>query len=122
MAKDDYEVVACKILVYLYACFKGKVVFNRKVFEEAISADSFPEGYLARVLRMMQKDGLVDGVQFTKAWGNVYIIISDLSGMEITSKGIDYLKNNSTMQKVLEFIKEGADLIASLIPLVIQAP
>lgn len=118
MEKDDYEVVACKILVYLYACFKGKVVFNRKVFEEAISSDSFPEGYLARVLRMMENDGLIEGVVFTRAWGSVYIIISDLSDMEITSRGIDYLKNNSTMQKVLDFIKEGAGLIASLISIV----
>lgn len=67
---------------------------------------------------MMKKDGLIDGVHFTKAWGNVYILISDLSDMEITSSGIYYLKNNSMMQKVLKLIKEGAGIIASLIPFV----
>lgn len=37
MVKDDYDVVVFRILVYLYAIFKGKQVFDRHIFLNVIS-------------------------------------------------------------------------------------
>ena len=37
MAKDDYDVVLYRILVYLYACKKRKIAYNSTTFREAVS-------------------------------------------------------------------------------------
>ena len=57
MAKDDYDVVVFRILVYLYAIFKGKQIFDQHIFLKVIS--KVEEDYLYRVLEMMQSKGLM---------------------------------------------------------------
>ena len=37
MAKDDYDAVVFRILVYLYAIFKGKQIFDQHIFLKVIS-------------------------------------------------------------------------------------
>ena len=113
MAKDDYDMIVYKVLVYLYACLKRKIVFDKLVFLKTV-ADGIDEEYLSSVLRLMSMEGLIEGVAFTKAWGNVYIRISDLCEMSITAAGIRYLKENRGMKKAAEAVKEGAEMIASL--------
>lgn len=36
MAKDDYDVIVYKVLVYYYACLKRRITFDKKVFEETV--------------------------------------------------------------------------------------
>ena len=113
MAKDDYNVLVYKILVYLYACFKRRIVFDRKVFMKTIGRVN--EDYLADVLRLMKTQGLIDGYSCTKAWSGTYIMTSDFEDLEITAEGINYLQENDRMHKVGEFLVENADAIAGLI-------
>ena len=114
MAKDDYEVIAYRILVYLYACAKRKIIFKPETFQAAVSKNVESTEYLCFVLRTMQKEGLIDGVAFMKAWGGDYILVSDLRDADITADGIRYLKENSNMKKIGETLKESVDIIAKL--------
>lgn len=114
MAKDDYNVIVYRVLVYLYGCLKGKTVYEEKAFNAAVRKGVENDEYFVRALNLMQKDGLISGLVISKAWGNAYILASDLSDAEITAEGIRYLQENSTMKKVGETLKASADIIASL--------
>ncbi len=62
MAKDDYDTIVYKILLYLYACLKRKIVFDRTTFFKAIDKDAICDEYLADILyfrlqRFMNKTG-----------------------------------------------------------------
>lgn len=115
MAKDDYDVIVYRVLLYLYACLKREIVFDDLTFREAVRKNVESDEYFAAVLRMMQNEGLICGVTTVKAWGGTYILCSDPEDMEITADGIHYLKENSTMQKVCGVLKETADIVAKLI-------
>lgn len=115
MAKDDYDVLVYKILTYLYACMKRKVLFTQKGFAHAVQKDKIDEDYLTDVLRMMQGEGLIEGLTFVRAWGQVYILASGMENASITPAGIHYLKENATSQKVKQVLLDAIDPIASLI-------
>lgn len=118
MAKDDYDVIVFKILLYYYGCLKHNIKFEQVIFEKTIGLKDISEGYFNQILKMMKDENLIDGIFFTKAWGNIYIPISNLSDVVITADGIHYLKENSAMQKAKDYIKEGVDLAAKLIEIV----
>lgn len=54
MAKDDYFVLAYRILLYYYDCFKRKFVFDTKAFLRAVGED-IDADYLTNVLEMLCK-------------------------------------------------------------------
>lgn len=114
MAKDDYDVLVFKILTYYYACMKRKILFNQDVFNRAVKCGGLNDDYFADVLRMMQDESLIQGLEFTKAWGGDYILTSELSCAKITPGGIHYLKENGIMQKVMKSLIESADTIGNL--------
>lgn len=118
MAKDDYDVLVFKILTYLYACMKRKIVFDALVFAKTTGQSKVPEGYFTDVLRLMQVEGLIEGVSVVKAWGTDYILASDLRDMSITADGIRYLKDNSKMKEVRQALVDAADVISGLIAVV----
>lgn len=111
MAKDDYEVVAFQILLYFYAIMKGKRVYTDLEFQKVIRADISDE-YLARILHMMEDEGLITGISLIKIWGGNYIIASDLSDAEITAAGIRYLKEH---HEIRDMLLKKAGYVASLI-------
>lgn len=117
MANDDYDVILCKVLVYLYAVMKRKTVFISEEFEKTVKRDANEE-YFKDVLRLAQEEGFIAGLNFTRAWGGTYILLSAYSDMEITAAGIRYLNENSGMRKVLNTLKQGVDVIASLASIV----
>lgn len=115
MAKDDYDVIVYKILLYFYAVMKRKIQYERETFEKVISKSGISDEYLVDILRMMKDEGLIDGVKVMKAWGNDSILISELSDISITADGIHYLKDNATMKKIGKTLAEIPGLVASLI-------
>lgn len=121
MAKDDYFVIVYKVLVYLYAVLKRKIVFDVSKFEKSIGFKDISEEYFYDILKMMTDDGYITGLHFTKTYGNQYILITDLDNMKITSKGIEYLQDNPKMQGVKEFLVNNADTFVSIIMMVYQS-
>lgn len=119
MAKDDYDTIVFKILLYLYAVLKRKITFDEQAFYHAIGFKNIDNDYFINILYMMHEDGLIDGIVLKKAWGNTYILCSDLIDMTITSNGIHYLNDNKKMNKIKEYLLSNVDTIASLINLCI---
>ena len=118
MAKDDYDVIVYKILLYYYAILKRKISYKRETFEALIAKADISNEYLTDILRMMQGEGQIDGVRFTKAWGGNCILISDLSEISITPAGIRYLNENTIMKRIGKTISEIPGIAASLIGIV----
>ena len=118
MAKNDYDVIVFKILLYFYGCLKHEIKFEQATFEKTIGLNEISEEYFTQILRMMGNDNLIEGASFQKAWGGEYILISNLSDITITTDGIHYLKENSMMKKVKDNIVEGVDLVAKLVGIV----
>ena len=91
MAKDDYFVLAYRILSYLYACFKA----GERPDMDCISADvlHIPVGYWFYIV----------GLVFPASIGSaVSVKVIDL---RITQKGIEFLQENSMMKKAAAFLK-----------------
>lgn len=61
MAKDDYHVIVYKVLLYLYAVLKRKIVFDKISFDVVLSKMNVSEEYLTDVIRMLQDEGLIRG-------------------------------------------------------------
>lgn len=101
MAKDNFFVVACRILTYLYACLRA----GEKVDGNAVSPDKLgiSPRYWISVLSMMTDEGYIKGVRFSETLGNIYE--ADLRDASITIKGIEMLENNTMMAKARDFIK-----------------
>lgn len=114
MAKDDYEVIVYRVLVYMYACMKREIMYEDATFQAAVRKNVESDEYFADILMMMQSENLIEGLAFTKAWGGDMILMSEMKDAKITAEGIRYLKENSTMKAVGERLKESVDIISKL--------
>lgn len=116
MAKDDYYVIVTKILVFLYKRLKTR---DTRAVEEYIlpMTDDFPidEEYLRYVVEKLYERGYVERVMITRTWGG-NIIRVDTSHMQITPEGIDYLRENSTIRKVAETLREAIPIASLFLP------
>lgn len=106
MAKDDYHVIVYQILAYLYQCLKnGKEVevrnlqCNSKYFQ-------INENYWRYIIYNMQEQGLIADIVFTHIDGVEYPHPSSMKGCKITPLGIEYLCDNSFMEKAKQFLKD----------------
>lgn len=105
MAKDDYHVIVYKILAYLYTCLKedkkidpDMLMFDGKLFQ-------INQQYWVYILYHLVQDGYITGLNNIKS-GNGYYIKGQLQDCEITPKGIDYLCENSLLEKAKQFLKD----------------
>ena len=114
MAKDDYDVIVFKILTYLYAVTKGKIIYTSKEYQHAIGIKDINYDYLLRIYKMMSDEGLVEKLAFTKPWGGTLIPLFDERDITITAKGIHYLEENDKMKIAGNYLKEKADTIINL--------
>ena len=106
MAKDDYFVLVYKLLEILYLTLKsGKVVTNDKLKE---LGEGIPLDYWEYILKTLNHEGYIVGVLPISSLSGDSIKITNL---QITPKGIEYLQDNSKMQKVGEFLKNSLQWI-----------
>lgn len=112
MARDDYYVVVYCLLKCLYDYLKhGQHISNDKLKE--LSSNLNYDSWIY-ILANMYEEGFITGVELINTFSGKDVKIIDL---QITPKGIDYLQNNSTMHKTLEWIKKNASqLLISLLP------
>ena len=114
MAKDDYYVIVFKILVYLYAVFRGKEVFRQERYDKAIGKKNINEEYLLRIYKMMSDEGYIEKLSFTRAWGSDLIPLFDEGELKIMQKGIDHIETNDKMKTAGRYLAEKADTISNL--------
>lgn len=102
IASDDFEVIAFKVLSYLYRCMKDDKKVDVAALRELIGCN---EAYLGSVIRGLQSKGLVDGFCFDGLSGVVIDSpsLTAMSGPAITMDGAAYVRENSRMRKAADF-------------------
>lgn len=106
MAKNDYFVVAYRILAYLYECFKA----GEKPDIDFYGADALKinNGYWTNVMESLYNEGCITGINIIKSAGVQGVKVMEL---KITQKGIEYLQENSFMAKAKDFLKTAKEII-----------
>lgn len=112
MARDDYYVLAYKVLAYLYHCLKNdSVVDVNYVSHEALGIGI---GYWEYLITHLDEDGYIEGVSLLPILGRNTPAVKVGCNLAITPRGIDFLENNSTMSKAKRVLKELNELIPGL--------
>ena len=100
MARDDFFVIAYRILAYLYGCMKA----GEKPDPAMISAERLgvPAGYRSSVLKNLLRKGpgfgtLIDPVE-----------------PEITMDGVEFMQENSAIARAKAALKELKEIVPGL--------
>ena len=109
MAKDDYYVIAYKILAYLYMQLKRGEPIEPEMLMYDGALFNINRSYWVYIISNMLEQGYIKGLNNVKA-GDGYYIKEQLQNCEITPKGIDYLCDNSLMEKAKQFLKDIKDI------------
>lgn len=107
MAKDDFFVIVYQVLKYLYEGLKTGE--EPEAIRLTASAYSIPESYWGYILLSLLEEGYVKGIAVHSTKSG--ILFSDLQDAVITPKGIEYLFENSLLQKVKRTLKDVKELI-----------
>lgn len=107
MAKDDYFVIVYQLLKYLYDCLKE----GNRPEADHLRAEYFriPASYWLYILTSLHKEGLVDGIHFVKTKDG--IVLSDPTELMIQPKGIEYLFENTLIQRAKKTLSEIKDIV-----------
>lgn len=105
MAKDDYHVIVYQILAYLYTQLKAGEPINPGLLQPESSYLGINERYWTYIMENLMNDGLISGITITRVWGTTNII-GNLEDAMITPAGIEYLTDNSFLNKAKEFLKD----------------
>lgn len=110
MARNDYHVLAYRILAHLYDCVRN----GRKIDPDAISAEALgiEHSYWVYILRTLREAGHVNGGWQGDTLGGGPAIRLDL--LEITPDGIEYMQQNSTMSKARDFLRTLKETVPGL--------
>ncbi len=101
MAKDDYFVLAYRVLKYLYSCFKAGERADAELFSpEALGINN---GYWVNLLDSLCNEGYIRGIVFPPVLGGVRG--AKLIDPRITQKGIEFLQENGMMHKAAGFLR-----------------
>lgn len=111
MTKDDYEVIVYQILAYLYNCLKKDIKIETKYLEPQGKLFIINTQYWQFIIYNLYNDALIDGISLTKVWGDKYPLISELEDIGITPKGIQFLTDNSFINKATEMLKDAKSII-----------
>ena len=110
MPKDDIFRIIYTILKELYEHKKSGTQTPR----EDIGPERFqiPVGYWISILSELVDNGFVSGVKIRDT--KTGKVISGLDDIDITLKGVEYLQENSMMQKVYNVVKGIKDIAPGL--------
>ena len=106
MAQNDYFVIVYRILKYLYDCLKKGE--KPEVEYLAASIYNIPENYWAYILLSLINEEYVKGIVVNHTKDGV--IFGGLQEAVITPKGIEYLFENSLIEKAKRTLKEVKDM------------
>lgn len=114
MAKNDYHVLAFRLLAYLYACLKSGEEPSHDYIR--YGTDRFPigEAYWYYLLTNLYNDGYISGVALIPIAGCPEKGVKLLPNLCITPKGIEYLQENSMMNKAKDFLKTIKEIVPGI--------
>lgn len=115
MAKDDYHVIVYQILSYLYQRLKRGEQVDAKMLMHNSPLLNINRKYWAYIIYHMSESGLIEGISFIDLDGLDVPYAHEIAQCRITPLGIEYLCDNSFMEKAKRFIKEAADIITPFV-------
>lgn len=104
MPKDDYFAIAYRILEYLYSCLRQGVAPELEHIAYDSKAIGINRNYWEDIIRNLTEDGLISGVAIVPISGSSRPGLK-VTELRITPKGIQYLEENSMMQKAGKMVK-----------------
>lgn len=109
MAKNDFHVIAYRILQYLYDCLKA----GQDPEIEKISAKNYEinDRYFHTIIGELYNNGYIDHVIEIDSVGSLYTQYKLSHNLSITLRGIEYLTDNSFIEKAKNFFKETKNII-----------
>ncbi|WP_089135462.1 YjcQ family protein [Ligilactobacillus murinus] len=107
MKSNSYARVACKILKYLNDCYENGLDANIDSLNANMLGISNRQLY--ETMKMLSDDGYVKGIEFMDVIPPENSVLNHPRNWHITSQGIEYLEENSLMQKAYKVAKEARD-------------
>lgn len=107
MAQDDYFVIVYRVLKHLYDCLK-KGEKPESCYLEA-STYSIPENYWSYIIISLINEEYIKGI--TVKPGKDGVIFGDLQDAIITPNGMEYLFENSLIEKAKKTLKDVKEMI-----------
>lgn len=105
MARDDYFVLAYRILAYLYACLREGCEPDMAYLSPDSPALKISQNYWEYIFRHLYIDGYLEGMSLVPVTGRITPQVKLGASLMITPKGIEFLQNNSAMNKAKDFLK-----------------
>ena len=98
MAKNDMRLIIFKILKYLYGCNKAGKIPTFTDMLKVIELPAIPASYFRQIIEELIKCDYIDGIHIIATKNVGYINVSE--NARVTIEGVEYLQENSTMQKI----------------------
>lgn len=114
MAKDDMEVIMYKILKYLYECMKKDVKPQLEDFSWNSKLFQIPQSYWRKIIMTLVEKGYIAGFKVIGNTKDAPTIQTEKTP-EITFEGVQFLEENSRMQKAKEYCAETFSVILSAV-------
>lgn len=114
MAKDDMEVIMYKILKYLYECMKKDISPQLEDFSWDSKLFHIPQNYWCKIIVTLVRKGYITGFKIIDNTKDAPTIQTDRP-FEITFEGVQFLEENSRMQKAKEYCAETFNVILSAV-------
>lgn len=118
MAKDDYHVIVCYILSYLYGCLKRGEKPSRDYLSLSRYPDMISESYRDYIYIELARSGFVRRITWHKVpvlKNEAEVILKSFDKAQITPAGIEYLQNDKTIEKAWNAIQGVGGLLFSAI-------
>lgn len=112
MAKNDMEVIMYKILRYLYECMKLGVEPELEQFAWNSKLFDIPQSYWCKIIVTLVRKGYITGFVVVDKTKDAPMLQTDRP-FEITFEGVQFLEENSRMQKAKEYCAETFNVILS---------
>ena len=104
MAQNDMDVIVYKVLAYLYDCMKqGNNPTNDMLSNGSVLFGMIPDRYYTVIWQEMIKNNLVEGVGISNYDSIEQVVFSNPT---ITLQGLEYMKENTMMQKALKYLRD----------------
>lgn len=111
MTKNDYYVLVYRVLMYLYNCLKnGEDVDASKLTPQWLGIN---ERYFEYIFDTLDEEEFILNATYIEDHAGKHL----QSDIMISPKGISYLHENSTIQKVKKSIKGISDIVGNVNPL-----
>lgn len=111
MAKDDYHVIVYQILSYLYRRLKKGEHVDAAMLAPESPLFKVNKRYWAYIIYNLSRYGMIEGVDFIEYEGIDIPYAACLDHCQITPAGIEYLCDNSFMEKAKSFLKEIKEIV-----------